>query len=155
MAQAISQGNLYRVEYLVLAQGADINMLDSALTPMFSLAILSQNKDIINFFFEQKAHINPLHKKVSMTPIEALAFLATKNTAIEIIDSIFFQLLTHGAEINPNNQILAPVLLALQENNCLLSSKFMMKGVLKINGLEAKLDKYKIVYLDIPFSSVS
>ncbi len=139
LAQAISQGNLHKIEYLVLAQGADINMLDSALTPMFSLAILSQNKDIINFFFEQKAHVNPLHEKVSMTPLEATAVIATKNTAIEIIDSIFFKLLTHGAEINPNNQLLAPLLLALQENNCLLSSKFMIKGVLKINGLEANV----------------
>jgi ankyrin repeat protein len=89
LAQAISQGNLHKIEYLVLMQGADINMLDSALTPMFSLAILSQNKAIINFFFKQKAHVNPLHEKVSMTPLEATAVLATKNTAIEIIDSIF------------------------------------------------------------------
>ena len=52
-SQAIVDGNLERVKDLVLNQGYDINMIDEHNQPMFTRAILSQNMDIINFFFEQ------------------------------------------------------------------------------------------------------
>ena len=58
-SQAIGDGNLERVKDLVLNQGYDINMIDAHNQPMFTRAILSQNMDIINFFFEQNADINP------------------------------------------------------------------------------------------------
>ena len=97
-SQAIGDGNLERVKDLVLNQGYDINMIDAHNQPMFTRAILSQNMDIINFFFEQNADINPTWAKgedIFMTPLMAcIRFVMNVNPEME---AVFSKLLEAGA----------------------------------------------------------
>ena len=109
-SQAIVDGNLERVKDLVLNQGYDINMIDEHNQPMFTRAILSQKMDIINFFFEQNADINPTCAEgeyIFMTPLIAcMRFVMSVNTEME---AVFSKLLEAGANPNPSNSLCLPL----------------------------------------------
>ena len=130
---AIGKGDLETVKYLVLTQDVDINMLDDTLTPIFSLVIRSQNKDIINFFFEQKAHVNPFHKQVLITPFGSAVQLALSSKsayAYEVLDRLFVL----GANPNPSNSILTPLYIAIGIKSNFSDANLMIEGL---------IDRYK------------
>ena len=130
---AIQRSDFDKVKDFVLKEGADINAFDNLRVPFFVHAIYSQNAQIIDFFLEQGAKVNPESQgRIDVTPLGAACAIAAKADSTQNINYTFGKLIDLGADLNPTNCFSSPLTEVIKVNGA--CSGVMVQYLIKLGA---------------------